>query len=73
MATQKLPDFEPVKQQVGVVEIMFLLGMLILFVGLWLQAGLGLAMTVCGAILVLISTLSAWWSAQPVKAGGVNA
>ncbi len=67
MATQKLPDFEPVKQQLGIVEVVFLLGMAMLFAGLWLLAGLGLALTVCGAVLVLISTISAWWSAQPVR------
>lgn len=38
----------------------FWLGLAALFAGLWLLDGLGLALTVCGAIACMVSVINSW-------------
>lgn len=45
---------------IGPTEIIFLLGMLMLFAGLWLWLGLGIALAVCGATMVLSALINSW-------------
>ncbi|PKN93007.1 MAG: hypothetical protein CVU44_11285 [Chloroflexi bacterium HGW-Chloroflexi-6] len=59
------------KAPIKLSDLFFAFGYLMLFAGLWLCAGLGLALTVCGSLLLALGVLSAWLSAPRI--GGVDA
>jgi hypothetical protein len=57
------------KIQLGASEWMYLLGLLLLFSGLWVWLSLGMALTVAGAVLVLSSTLNSTLRDLPFRGG----
>lgn len=44
----------------GATEIMYLIGLLLLFAGAWIWFDLGRALALCGSVLVLTSWLNSW-------------
>jgi len=48
-------------------DLVFAFGLLMLFSGLWLMVSLALALTVCGALLIILGVFSAWVVAREVK------
>jgi hypothetical protein len=46
--------------RVGPTEIVLLLGLALLFAGLWLWLGLGIALAACGAVMVLSALANGW-------------
>ena len=44
-------------------DVFFVVGLLMIFGGLWVMAGLGLALTVCGSLLFCLGVFSAYMAA----------
>ena len=59
---KKPKDTAPIK----LIDLVFVFGYLMLFAGLWLMAGLGLALTVCGSLLLALGVVSAWLKAPRI-------
>lgn len=52
--------------RVGARDLFFAAGLVMVFAGLWLLSGPGMALTVCGSLLLLMSIVSAWTAAPRV-------
>ena len=46
--------------QIGATEVMYILGLALLFLGLLLWFGIAIALTACGAVLIISALLSDW-------------
>ena len=67
MSNEKIPgELLETKPKAKLGDVFFILGYLMLFCGLWLMAGLGLALTICGSLLIGLGIVSAFFAAPKV-------
>jgi hypothetical protein len=60
MTKKSLSTYLPANASIDATEIMYLIGLAFLFVGLWVLSGIGLSLTVEGAVLIASALLNAW-------------